>query len=80
MVEWLAELADVRSNTVGLALEEERLPQRICRSRTHQLQQPQPEGDSGWKYLYWCTLTLWVNAGLLEAVGARAQGRGKRHL
>ena len=34
LVERLAVLADVREDTVGLALEEERLPQRIGTQRT----------------------------------------------
>jgi hypothetical protein len=33
MLDRLADLADVRSDTTGLALDRERLPQRIRRSR-----------------------------------------------
>ena len=36
MIERLADLGDVRSDDVGLALEEERLPQRIRRGRPRQ--------------------------------------------
>jgi hypothetical protein len=41
MADRLAELADVRHDTVGLALEDERLPQRVRRSRKDRLLRPQ---------------------------------------
>jgi hypothetical protein len=44
MPERLADLADPRSDTVGLALEEEHLPQRI--RRTHTEKPPRPEQAS----------------------------------
>ena len=45
MVDRLADLADARHDAVGLALEEERLPQRIRRSRR---EGPRPErSDEG---------------------------------
>lgn len=45
MVERLGELADIRSDTVGLALEEERLPQRIRRRSTRQSDLSDSEDD-----------------------------------
>lgn len=46
MVERLGDLADVRTDAVGLELEEERLPQRIHRPRTRKPQRPEPEDDT----------------------------------
>lgn len=45
MVERLGELADIRSDAVGLALEEERLPQRIRQRSTRQSDLSESEGD-----------------------------------
>jgi hypothetical protein len=42
MAERLGDLADVRTDSVGLALDEERLPQRIRRSRKRT---PKPARD-----------------------------------
>lgn len=44
MAERLADLADPKNDTVGLALEEERLPQRIRRAHREQLIRPEPSG------------------------------------
>lgn len=41
MAERLGDLADPRNDTVGLTLEEEHLPQRIRRSRSHKLDRPE---------------------------------------
>jgi hypothetical protein len=40
MAERLGELADVRTDSVGLGLEEERLPQRVRKSRKRALSKP----------------------------------------
>jgi hypothetical protein len=40
----LAELADVRSDALGLLLDEERLPKRI-RSKSRRTQPPKPAGS-----------------------------------
>jgi transcriptional regulator with XRE-family HTH domain len=45
MVERLANLADARNDAVGLALEEERLPQRIRRSRGERPMDVGPKSD-----------------------------------
>ena len=45
MVERLADLADPRNDAVGLALEEERLPQRIRRSRRERPLDVGPKSD-----------------------------------
>jgi transcriptional regulator with XRE-family HTH domain len=45
MVERLADLADPRNDAVGLALEEERLPQRIRRPRRARSLEAGPEAD-----------------------------------
>jgi len=45
MVERLADLADARNDAVGLALEEERLPQRIRRSRGERPLDVGPKSD-----------------------------------
>jgi hypothetical protein len=45
MVERLANLADARNDAVGLALEEERLPQRIRRSRGERPLDVGPKSD-----------------------------------
>jgi len=45
LVDRLAELADVKSDTLGLQLEEEQLPQRIRRS--HQSRPARSEGKGG---------------------------------
>jgi len=44
MAERLADLADPKNDTVGLALEEEHLPQRIRRAHRKQPIRPQPSG------------------------------------
>ncbi len=43
MVERLGNLVDVRTDAVGLELEEERLPQRIRRPRTRESKRTEPE-------------------------------------
>lgn len=43
MAERLGGLADIRTDSVGLALEEERLPQRVRRSRKRALAKPARE-------------------------------------
>ena len=43
MVERLGDLADVKTDTVGLELEDERLPKRIRRPRMRKPQQPEPK-------------------------------------
>jgi hypothetical protein len=42
----LAELADIKSDTVGLALEAENLPQRIRRSRKTRCSRTEKRGDT----------------------------------
>lgn len=44
MAERLADLADPQNDTVGLALEEKHLPQRIRRAHREQLIRPEPSG------------------------------------
>ncbi len=46
MAERLSHLADVRTDAVGLALEEERLPQRIRRPRQTKPRRKSPPSDS----------------------------------
>ena len=43
MVERLGDLADVKTDTVGLELQEERLPKRIRLPRMRKPQQPEPK-------------------------------------